>query len=191
MQERLSNSCHQISSLVSELTDKHGDTLIKIGHELAETFNRGGQLILAGDGALQAIAQQTATAFSHRLGFERPPLPALALGGDPIFTAALLADHKPQEILAREYRTHSEREHIILIFCSKKQSPQIRHLTEQIEDNSALILIGPTDREGLAQEAQQVLNLNFPEESPARLAEIGLICGHLLCELVEGELFGV
>ena len=191
MQERLSNSCRQISSLVGELTDNHGDTLIKIGHELAETFNRGGQLILAGDGALQAIAQQTATAFSHRLGFERPPLPALALGGDPIFTAALLADHKPQEILAREYRTHSEREHIVLIFCSKKQSPQIRHLKEQIEDNSSLILIGPTDQEGPTQQAQQVLNLNFPVESPARLAEIGLICGHLLCELVEGELFGV
>jgi D-sedoheptulose 7-phosphate isomerase len=190
MQERLSNSCRQISSLVDELADKHGDTLIQIGHQLAEIFTRGGQLILAGNGPLQAVAQQMATAFSHRLGFERPPLPAIALGGDSILTAALLADQQPREILAREYRIHSEREHMLLIFCNGTPSPQIGHLIEQIEDGRSLVLIGPADKEGFAKELR-ALSLELPGESPARLAELGQICGHLICELVEGELFGV
>lgn len=191
MQERLSNSCQQISTLIDALADKQGETLIQIGHQLCGIFTRGGQLVLAGDGPLQAIAQQTATAFSHRLGFERPPLPAVALGGDPIFTAALLADQKPQEILAREYRVHSEREHMLLIFCSEKPSTQITHLIEQIEDTRSLVLIGPTFGEGATKRGLPALRLKLPGESPARLAELGLVCGHLICELVEGELFGV
>ena len=191
MQERLSSSCHHISTKINELADKHGEALIQIGHQLAEIFTQGGQLILAGNGPLQSVAQQTATAFSHRLSFERPPLPAIALGGDPIFTAALLADQKPQEILAREYRIHSEREHMLLIFCNEKPSPQISHLIEQIEDTRSLVLIGPSKQEYIAKEAQSALSLSLEEESPARLAELGLICGHLICELVEGELFGV
>jgi len=191
MQERLFNSCHQLSSIVNDLADTHAKTLIDISHQLAEIFTRGGQLILAGNGPLQAVAQQTATAFSHRLGFERPPLPAVALGGHPIFTAALLADQQPQEILSREYRIYSDREHMLLIFCNEKPSPQICHLIEQIEDTRALVLIGPENKLCNADEDQPILNLKLPGESPARLAELGLICGHLLCELVEGELFGV
>lgn len=177
--------------MVDELADKHGETLIEIGHQLAEIFTRGGQLILAGNGPLQAVAQQTATAFSHRLGFERPPLPAVALGGDPILTAALLADQRPQEILAREYRIHSEREHMLLIFGNENPSPQINQLIEQIEDTRSLVLIGPAAQEGAAKEGQPALSLKLPGESPARLTELGLLCGHLICELVEGELFGV
>ncbi len=191
MHERLTNSCRQLSSMVGELADQHGEALIQIGHQLSEIFTRGGQLILAGNGPLQAVAQQTATAFAHRLGFERPPLPAVALGGDPIFIAALLADQQPQEILAREYRIHSEREHMLVIFCSENPSPQISHLIAQIEDTRSLVLIGPAGKEVVAKEGQPPLSLNLPGESPARLIELGLVCGHLICELVEGELFGV
>ncbi len=191
MQERLTRSCHLISSLVDELASKQGDTLIRIGHELAEIFTRGGQLILAGNGSLQAVAQQTASAFSHRLGFERPPLPAVALGGNSTFTAALLADHQPHEILAREYRTHNEREHMLLVFSAHQDSPQISHLLEQIEDSRSLVMIGPEKTSDKTNERQHELNIKLPGDSPARLAELSLICGHLLCELVEGELFGV
>ncbi len=191
MRERLSNSCQQINALVADLAEAQGEALIGIGHELAEIFTRGGQLILAGNGPLLAVAQQTATAFSHRLSFERPPLPALALGIDPIFSAALLADQQPQEILAREYRIHSEREHMLLIFCAQTPSPQISHLLEQIEDTRSLVMVGPACTEQMSQDRQPKLSLVLPGDSPARLAELCLICGHLLCELVEGELFGV
>ncbi len=191
MQERLTRSCQRISSLVAELADKQGESLIRIGHDLADIFTRGGQLILAGNGPLQAVAQQTATAFSHHLGFERPPLPAISLGCDPIFTAALLADRQPHEILAREYRLHNEREHMLLIFCTQQPSPQISHLLEQIEDSRCLVIIGPENSPAINRDRQPELGLRLPGDSPARLAELGLICGHLLCELVEGELFGV
>jgi D-sedoheptulose 7-phosphate isomerase len=191
MQERLSNSCHQLSTTVDELAEMQADVLIQIGHQVAELFTRGGQLILAGNGPLQAIAQQTATAFSHRLGFERPPLPAIALGGNQFLTAALLADQQPQEILAREYRMHSEREHMLLIFYNGEHSPQINHLIDQFEDTRALVLIGPATEDDSTKEGQAALRLKLPNDSPARLIEIALICGHLICELVEGELFGV
>jgi D-sedoheptulose 7-phosphate isomerase len=191
MQDRLLNSCRKISSDISELADTQSELLIHISHELTEIFTRGGQLILAGDGPLQAVAQQIATAFAHRLGFERPPLPALALGINALFIAALLADQQSHEILGREYRSHSEHEHMLLIFTGQKPSAQINYLIEQMEDSRALVLIGPEPKEGQPKHPQSALTLNLPAESPARLAEICLICGHLICELVEGELFGV
>ena len=191
MQERLANSCRQISSTTDELAEKQGEILIQIGHQLAELFTRGGQLVIAGNGPLQAVAQQMATAFSHRLGFERPPLPAVALGGNQFLTAALLADQQPQEILAREYRTHSEREHMLLVFYNGEHSPQIRHLIDQFEDTRSLVLIGPASKESTTKESQAAFSVKLPGDSPARLIELALICGHLICELVEGELFGV
>jgi len=191
MQDRLSNSCQQISSRVNDLVVNQGQTLLKIGHELTEIFTRGGQLILAGNGALMAVAQQTAVAFSHRLSFERPPLPAIALGSNPFFTAALLADQQAQEILSREYRSYSDQEHMLLIFCDQQPSPQIDHLIDQIEDTRLLVIIGPAPEGGWPDAHKPGLSLNLNGDSPARLTELGIICGHLICELVEGELFGV
>ncbi|WP_020677225.1 hypothetical protein [Geopsychrobacter electrodiphilus] len=191
MQDRLLNNCRIINSQIDDLAAKQGGTLIQISQQLAKIFARGGQLILAGNGPLQAVAQQLAIAFAHRLSFERPPLPAFALGVNPAFTAALLADQQPHEILGREYRSHSGNEHMLLIFNSEKPSPQISYLIEQIEENRILVLVGPEHNEGLAEGHPLALTLNLPGDSPARLAELALICGHLICELVEGELFGV
>jgi len=191
MQDRLFNSCRKLKSQIDELADNQGETLVQISHQLTEIFTRGGQLILAGNGSLQAVAQQLAIAFSHRLSFERPALPAFALGVNPTFTAALLADRQPHEILGREYRSHSSNEHMLLIFCSESPSPQINYLVQQIEEHRALVLIGPQHKEDLVKNHQPASTLTLPAESPARLAELALICGHLICELVEGELFGV
>jgi D-sedoheptulose 7-phosphate isomerase len=191
MQERLINNCRRISTQVEFLAKTQDETLIAIARELTEIFTRGGQLILAGQGPLQAVAQQLATAFSHRLGFERPPLPAVALGGDPVFTAALLADQQEQDLLAREYRSYAERDHMLLLFCTGQPSAQVRQLISQFEEGRALALIGPEKNEAATSEHKSALNLRLPEDSSSRLAELCLICGHLLCELVEGELFGV
>lgn len=191
MQERLAKNCLELSSRIEQLGEVQGEALIGIARELAEIFTRGGQLVLAGQGPLQAVAQQLATAFSHRLGFERPPLPAVALGCDPVFTAALLADQQEQDLLAREYRSHAERDHMLLLFCTSQPSPQIRQLVAQIEDGRSLVVIGPEQNETLNGERSPSLSLTLTDDAPARLAELSLICGHLICELVEGELFGV
>lgn len=191
MQERLSKSCQHISTQVALLAQTQGDALTGIARELTEIFTRGGQLILAGQGSLHAVAQQLATAFSHRLGFERPPLPAIALGNNPAFAAALLADAQEQDLLAREYRSYAERDHMLLLFCSGQPSPQVRQLVTQFEEGRTLAVIGPEKNDALAAVRKPTLNLALAENAPARLAELSLICGHLLCELVEGELFGV
>jgi hypothetical protein len=80
---------------------------------------------------------------------------------------------------------------MLLIFNSELPSPQINYLVEQIEEHRALVMIGPQHNEDLAKPHQPALTLTLSAESPARLAELSLICGHLICELVEGELFGV
>jgi len=191
MQDRLSTNCQKICNQVNQLAATQGETLLMIAQQLSEVFANGGLLILAGSGPLQAVAQQTALAFSHRLGFERPPLPAIALGNNPLFTTALLAEEKAQEALSREYRSFCEQEHMLLIFSSQQPSPQIADLLSQIEDQRTLVNIGPNTKNGWLKDQQPSLNITLDQASPARLSELGLICGHLICELVEGELFGV
>lgn len=191
MKNRLRSTCQQITDLVSELTTLQDENLVRAGHELAEIFNRGGQLILAGQGPLQAVAQQTAVAFSHRLGFQRPPLPAIALGADPVYNAMLLADHQPYEALSREYRAQAERDHMLLLFCTDPSADQIQKLIAQIDENRTLVMVSPNGRKDENSQRRPNLTIELPADDDARLTELGLICGHLLCELVEGDLFGV
>lgn len=190
MLDSLATRCHQFSSLVVDFQEKQQDGLIRLGHRMTENFTRGGRLICAGQGLFQTVAQHMATCFAHQLAFERPLLPAVALG-NPLMISALLASSQPHECLAREYRLYRGDDHLLVIFCTAQPSVEIRQLAEQIEECQNLVIIGPEGAGKLLLNAAGVQQILLPGDSFAPLVELALLSTHLLCELVEGELFGV
>lgn len=190
MLDSLETRCHQLSLLVAEFQEKQQDGLIRLGHRMTENFTRGGRLICAGQGLFQTVAQHMATCFVHQLDFERPLLPAVALG-NPLMISALLASGQTHECLAREYRLYRGEDHLLVIFCTAQPSAEIKQLAEQVEDRQNLVIIGPEGANKFLSNVAGVQQVLLPGDSFAPLIELALLTTHLLCELVEGELFGV
>lgn len=190
MLDSLATRCHQRSLLVAEFQEKQQDALIRLGQRMTENFTQGGRLICAGQGLFQTVAHHMATCFIHQLDFERPLLPAVALG-HPLMMSALLASGQAHECLAREYRLYRGEDHLLVIFCTAQPSAEIKRLAEQIEDRQNLVIIGPEGANKLLSNAAGLQQVLLPGDSFAPLIELALLSSHLLCELVEGELFGV
>ncbi|MDY0268494.1 hypothetical protein [Trichloromonas sp.] len=177
------------TALLGECLAVHGEELERLAAELVVGFNQGGRLLLAGSGPLGTVAELVADLFLYHLSFERPSLPALALGRDPSLAACMLRDGQGRAYFSRQLRALVASNDLLLVLADASRDEALLDLlplARQLDCKTALIV---PDGAPLAGEETDFL-FALKTASPTRLLEMGLFMGQALCELVEEELFG-
>jgi D-sedoheptulose 7-phosphate isomerase len=181
----------EIQKILNRFCSTQGDGLYSLARQIAELFSKGGQLLVAGGGQMQPLAQMLVSAFVFRLEFERPSLPAVALGADAVLSARLHAAGLHDQLLARHYRSLTSAEHLVLMFNDGSVAPALDLLREEVvENDQPLALISSKGEGDPLSDKDCVVTLDLGTTQIAKQQELGLFCAHLLCELVEKELFG-
>ena len=191
MNQHIDAVCRQVNALHTQFCQEQGTALGGLATRLAALFAEGGQLLLAGHGPLVSVAQMLAAQFTYKLDFDRPALPALCLGSDPLLAAQMQCGGKAEQLLLRHYRAINSSEHLLLVFSDGTAAPELSALIEDVKDNDqpVFLLSGNSETDPLLQEDLDAA-LDLGNCSAPRLIEIAQFTGHLLCELVEKELFG-
>lgn len=187
--ERIARSIREISQMIEALPSQR-EELCAFSLRLVEVFTQGGRLLLFGSGSLGAVADLVATRFLHRLSLERPSLPAVSLCRDSALAAALARDGQSAHYFARQLRAATAGGDIVLAFGDGGRDEAVREAlaaARQLDCTTALVTPGREETGGDSPD----FHFSLECETPARLAEGALVFGHLLCELVEGELFGI
>lgn len=187
--ERIARSIREITQMV-ETFPPQGDKLAAFSLRLVEVFNQGGRLLLLGSGPLAAVADLVATRFLHRLSIERPSLPAFSFSHDSTLAAALARDGQSSQYLARQLRAATVGGDIVLAFADGGRDEAIHEALAAARQLDCMTALVTPEKEDAGGETPDFL-FRLECETPARLAEGALVFGHLLCELVEGELFGI
>jgi D-sedoheptulose 7-phosphate isomerase len=158
--------------------------------QITETFHQQGKLLLLGSGSLGAVANLVANQFLHRLSLERPPLPVLSLSQNITLATALGRDGQGQHFFARQLRAMATADDIVFAFADFHRDEA---LEEGLNAARQLGCITGALRPGHEEPFGPPLNFTFhlDAESVPRATEGALFFGHLLCELIEGELFGI
>ncbi len=190
MNQRVAAASSQAVELLQQFSQQ-GENLSRIASRLGGIFAAGGQLLVAGSGRTQPLAQLLASQFTYQLGFERPALPALALGSDPTL-AGIMRPGAAEQLLVRHYRALGSAQHLLLVLATGQADNGLRLLIEAVSDSGQpIVLIAP---EGAADPLYQdglEACVSLGARQAARSLELTMFAGHLLCELVEAELFGV
>jgi len=192
MNQRITAASSQAAQLIDQFSRRQGDELVQLAKQVGEVFAAGGQLLLAGQGALQPLAQLLASHFIYRLSFDRPVLPAIALGSDPVLAAAMSGSAQHDQLLVRHYRALSGRQQLLLLLNDGANHPALRLLRDEaLEKGQPVVLLTP-DRQKDPLCSERVTNcLSLGTSNSARLLELSLFAVDLLCELVEAELFSI
>jgi len=191
MNKRIPKTGIEIARLFEKFNNENSEKLQTLATRMVSTFTGGGRLLIAASGSLQPIAQMTASHFTNRLGFDRPSLPAIALGADATLAASLARNNQQQLLLARHYRALGSNNHLLLILSDGSADPQLTELIRVAKDEQPMALLTPAKNDDAELTSCTDLQLVADTESSARLLELALFCSNLLCELVEAELFGV
>ena len=154
---------------------------------ICASLNRGGQLLVAGNGGSAADAQHIVAELTGRFLRERRPLRAIALHGNSSALTAVANDYGFNEVFSRELAAHARSKDIFLAISTSGNSGNILRAIETAHEKK-MIVIGLTGKSGGKMKVFCDLCLCVPSDSTARIQEMHIVIGHAICEIVEQQL---
>jgi D-sedoheptulose 7-phosphate isomerase len=154
----------------------------------AAAYRRGNKLLLAGNGGSAADAQHLAAEFVNRYAFGRPGLPAIALTTDSSMLTSIANDSGYEAVFARQLEANGAEGDVFIGISTSGRSPNILAAQKQAQKMriTTVALTGGGDGQ-LPVDWDYCLRV--PSEDTARVQEAHILLGHILCGLVERELF--
>ncbi|MCD6527443.1 MAG: SIS domain-containing protein [Desulfuromonas sp.] len=189
-ESKLFSAFEQHNQLLEQFLALNADALEQLAVALAESFAQGHRLLVVGTGALSPLATSLANVFLHQLNIERPSLPAISLSPESGLAAALLANDDYERLYSCQLQAQAQAGDQVLMFDATGDDAALAAVETASELGCQVTVISCADSE-LWHKAPVELLLLLENSTPARAAEAMLFLGHVLCELVEGELFGI
>jgi D-sedoheptulose 7-phosphate isomerase len=189
-EDKINSAVAQQQALLDPFFLARKAALAELAAHLTSTFQNGGRLFLAGSGPFAAIAGLLGQQFLHRQTLERPPLPAMALTHDAGLATFLAADDLESQLFSRQLRALATDQDTVLLLAGTTLCAAGREAlvtARQIGCRTALLCAEHAE----FPEPLPELLFQLPSDNLPRLLEGTLFAGHLLCALVEGELFGI
>jgi D-sedoheptulose 7-phosphate isomerase len=166
----------------------HADKMAHLAHLIARAFSEGSKVLLFGNGGSSTDASHIAAEFVGRYHRDRAPLPALALATDMSTVTCIANDYGYEEVFARQVLAHGRKGDIAIGISTSGNS---RNVLQGIEAAKSLSLTTVAWTGGTGGKLASLVDLAFvvPSQVTARIQESHITLGHVLCELIEDQLF--
>lgn len=177
-----------IAAKRSFLKDNLG-TLRQVINVIVESFSQDKKLLLFGNGGSAADCQHIAAEFVNRFKIERPPLPAIALTTDSSALTSIANDYDYAEVFAKQVMALGSGGDVALaISTSGNANNVLRALT--VCKERRITTVGLTGGTGglMASSVDYLLCVRGVTET-ARIQETHILVGHVICEMVDNQLF--
>ncbi|EAH5448038.1 TPA_asm: D-sedoheptulose 7-phosphate isomerase [Campylobacter jejuni] len=182
----------QESILVKEqiLKDEDLITLIKNASlEVIKAYRNGNKTLLAGNGGSAADAQHIAGEFVSRFYFDRPGIASIALTTDTSVLTAIGNDYGYENLFARQVQAQGVKGDVFIGISTSGNSKNILKALELCKQKE-IISIGLTGVSGGEMNKLCDYCIKVPSTCTPRIQEAHILIGHIICAIVEEELFG-
>lgn len=161
----------------------------KVSLAIIEAYRNRKKLILFGNGGSAADAQHIAAELVNRFGLERMALPAIALTTDTSILTSIANDYDYSKVFARQAEALAEQGDVVIGISTSGTSLSVIKGIEAAREKGAKT-IGLTGKNGGKLAKIVDLVLKVPSNDTPRIQEAHITILHIICHLVERELFG-
>ena len=159
------------------------------GKLFVAAFQAGGKVLFCGNGGSAADAQHIAAELSGRFYTDRPPLYAEALHVNSSYVTAVANDYGYAAVFARMVEAAGRPGDVLVAISTSGNSPNILQ-TIDMAKIKGMTVIGMSGATGGKMRDMVDLLLNVPSNDTPRIQEAHILIGHIICQLVEQEMFG-
>ena len=152
-------------------------------------FQAGGKVLVFGNGGSAADAQHIVAELMGRFQMERPPLPAIALTTNTSTLTAIANDYGIAFVFARQIEALATSGDVVIAISTSGYSDNVLNAV-RVAKAMGVATIGLSGRDGGDLAEMVDIALLVPSSSTPRIQEAHITIGHILCELIEGHLFG-
>lgn len=188
MREKILQAVQESSELKERFFQDNVDAVAEIIRFITETLRRGNKILIFGNGGSAADAQHIAAEFVNRFLFDRGPLPAIALTTDTSILTSISNDMGFSLVFARQIEALGRTGDIAWGITTSGTSPNmIEGFRKAAEMGMKTIALTGKDGGEVLQMVDYGLNVH--SSNTPRIQEVHITIGHIICELVEKELF--
>ncbi len=165
------------------------ETIERVARACVQVYRSGRKTLLAGNGGSAADAQHIAAELVGRYGFDRPSLPSLALTTDTSNLTAIGNDYGFDRVFSRQLEGMAQEGDLFIGISTSGNSPNVINAFEsaKVKGVTTVALVG---RDGGKMAAMADFAIVVPSNATPRIQESHILIGHILCDIIEKELFG-
>lgn len=164
-------------------------TIEQIVRAITRTFNEGGKVLFCGNGGSAADAQHLAAELSGRYYLDRQALFAEALHVNTSFLTAAGNDFGFDQVFARAVEAMGKKGDLLMALSTSGNSPNILNAIKKARE-IGLQVVGLTGAGGGRMAPLCDFLIRIPSYDTPRIQEGHILAGHIICALVEKEIFG-
>jgi len=163
-------------------------SLHKIAEEMVTCFKNGGKVLFCGNGGSAADAQHLSAELSGRFYTDRDPLYSEALHTNTSYLTAVSNDYSFDVIYSRLVKAQGKKGDILVGISTSGNSKNIILALEEA-NRLGMITVGMTGASGGKMKDYCSYLLNVPSQDTPRIQEVHILLGHILCEMIELNMF--
>jgi len=164
------------------------DDIIAASSLMVESLGKNGTLLCCGNGGSAADAQHIATELVVRMEAERPGIRAMALTTDTSILTAASNDYSYERVFARQVEVMGNHGDVLLAISTSGNSPNIISAAKMAHQREMKVVVFTGKSGGELQNHGDVV-VKIPSMDTQRIQEGHITVGHILCALIEQEIF--
>jgi D-sedoheptulose 7-phosphate isomerase len=174
-------------SVLEAAAASFSDSVEAAARLLIDAYQAGGKAILFGNGGSMTDALHMEGELVGRFGYDRPGLPAVALGG-PASLTAIANDYGYDDAFARQLAAQARPEDVAVGLSTSGNSENVVRALQRAGELGLRRIALTGEGGGRCAELADV-TIMVPSRHTPRIQELHILAGHTLCELIERALF--
>ena len=184
--ERVKNFLTTSANLKRTVADTLSAEIFEASQQIKNRLEVGGKLLLMGNGGSAGDAQHIAAELIGRFKKERKAMPALALTVDTSSLTALGNDYGFETVFERQVEALADKNDAIIGISTSGNSENVVRAINKANSIGAFT-IGLLGNDGGKLKDAVNLPIVIPSNDTARIQEVHITIGHIICEIIEED----
>jgi D-sedoheptulose 7-phosphate isomerase len=172
----------------AEFFEENKERIAQTAAVIAHGLRNGRKMMFFGNGGSAADSQHLAAEMVGRFGPERSALAAIALSTDTSILTAVGNDYGYEKVFARQIEALGQAGDIAIGISTSGNSPSVLEALD-VARSKGLYTVGFTGESGGKMNGRAETLFRVPSRQTPRIQETHILLGHVICELVDRELF--
>ena len=185
--QRVKDFLYTSAELKKTVADTLSGNILEAANRIKTCLQKGGKLILMGNGGSAGDSQHIAAELIGRFKKERRAMPAIALTVDSSSLTALGNDYGFETVFERQVEALAQKNDAVVGISTSGNSENVVRALKKANALGAET-IGLTGNNGGKIKEVANLSIVIPSNDTARIQEVHITIGHIICELIEEDL---
>ena len=180
-------SIGELEILIKSLKQNYFDQIIRASDLICNSLKTGGTIFFCGNGGSASDSQHLTSELIGQFQKKRKSLKAISLNSDSSVITCVSNDFSYEEIFSRQLEGLANGKDILIIISTSGESNNIINALIKARELK-MTSIGFLGKGGGRAKNYCDKSIIIPSNSTARIQEMHILLGHIMCEIIEDEL---